>query len=170
MHLFKKFTFLVRKEHWFCMNYYIDEEALQINEKNIYTAAEVVTLVPVCGNGTLKKFFEANEWTTNYFPNYHLSTDSRRKTTSSWLKTSIEYLLNNSMGEKLDNYFMKITSKRWNQKEMEGKRNIKGGRMGLRTGKHFSKPNPAFFQQNILVMYENKLKEVDQLLHACVPN
>ena len=34
------------------MNYYIDEEALQISDKNIYTAVEVVTLVPVCGNGS----------------------------------------------------------------------------------------------------------------------
>ena len=38
MHIFKKFTFLFRKQDWFCMNYYIDEEMLQIKEKNIFTA------------------------------------------------------------------------------------------------------------------------------------
>src|SRR5687768_14518849 len=85
MHLFKKFTFLVRKEHWFCMNYYIDEEALQISDKNIYTAIEVVTLVPVCGNGVMKRFFDANNWTRAYFPNYDLCADSKRKSKSSIL-------------------------------------------------------------------------------------
>lgn len=170
MHLFKKFSFLVRKEHWFCMNYYIDEDALQITEKNIYTATEIVTLVPVCGNGVLKRFFDANEWTQTYFPNFDLSTDSRKKTKSSILKRSIEFLFNNPLGEVLDNYLMKITSKRWSEKELHGKLNIKGGRMGLRTNKHFSKPNPAFFQQKVLSLYENKLKEVDKALSACAAN
>ena len=170
MHLFKKFTFLVRKQHWFCMNYYIDEDALQISDKNIYTAIEVVTLVPVCGNGVMKRFFDANNWTRAYFPNYDLCADSKRKSKSSFLKRSIEFLFNNSFGEKLDNYLMKLTSRRWMQKEIEGKLNIKGGRMGLRTNKHFSKPNPAFFQQKVLVLYQDKLNEVDRLLPSYAAN
>src|SRR5688572_22112099 len=32
MHLFKKLTFLTGHQHYFCMNYYIDEEALLIKE------------------------------------------------------------------------------------------------------------------------------------------
>jgi hypothetical protein len=47
MHLFKKITFLAGKQHWYCMNYYVDEQALQIREKNVYTAMEIVTLVPM---------------------------------------------------------------------------------------------------------------------------
>jgi hypothetical protein len=164
MHLFKKLTFLVGKEHWFCMNYFIDEHALQISEKNIFTAMEVVTLVPVCGNGTLKNFFDANKWTQAYFPNYDMSSDSLRKPKSSWLKKIIETCLDNSLGEWLDNYLMKITAKRWYQKELLGKLNIKGGRMGLRTGRHFAKPNPVFFQERIILLYENKLKEIEKTM------
>jgi hypothetical protein len=170
MHIFKKFTFLVRKEHWFCMNYYVDEDALQISDKNIYTATEVVTLVPVCGNGVLKNFFDANNWTRAYFPNFELCTDSKKKSKSSILKKSIEFLFNNSLGERLDNYLMGVTSRRWNQKELNGKLNIKGGRMGLRTNKHFSKPNPAFFQQKVLLLYEDKLNEVDRHLPSYAVN
>jgi hypothetical protein len=164
MHLFKKLTFLVGKQHWFCMNYFIDEHALQINEKNIFTAMEVVTLVPVCGNGTLKNFFDANKWTKAYFPNYDLPYDSLRKPKSSWLKKILETCLDNSFGEWLDNYLMKITAKRWYQKELLGKLNIKGGRMGLRTGRHFAKPNPVFFQERIILLYENKLKEIEKTM------
>jgi hypothetical protein len=170
MHIFKKVTFLLHKEHWFCMNYYVDEDALQISDKNIYTATEVVTLVPVCGNGVLKSFFEANNWTRAYFPNYELCTDSKKKSKSSVLKKSIELILNNALGDRLDNYLMRLTSRRWSHKELEGKVNIRGGRMGLRTNKHFSKPNPAFFQQKVLLLYQDKLSEVDRILHTSAVN
>jgi hypothetical protein len=56
MHLFKKLTFLVGKQHYFCMNYFVDEEALTIQEKNLFTAVEVATLIPVCGNGSMESF------------------------------------------------------------------------------------------------------------------
>ena len=54
LHLFKKFTFLVGKENFFCMNYFVDEEALVIPEKNIYTAVEIVTLLPIARNFYIK--------------------------------------------------------------------------------------------------------------------
>lgn len=166
MHLFKKLTFMVGREHWFCMNYYIDEQALQISEKNIYTAIEIITLIPVCGDGAIKNFFDENNWAQMYFPNYKLPTDSLKKVRNSFIKIFFESVFNNPVGEWLDNYLMKITTKRWDQKEYQGKLNINGGRMGLRTGKHFSKPNPAFFQQKVLLQYERKLKEIDKSLQA----
>ena len=166
MHLFKKFTFLVGKQHWFCMNYYIDEEALQITDKNIYTATEVVTLVPVCGNGMLKQFYDANAWTRIFFPNYQQYTSAIRASGPGIFKKIVEQVFNNSFGEMIDNYLMKLTTRRWNQKEYEGRLNIKGGRMGLRTGKHFSKPNPAFFQQKVLLNYERKLGEIEKYTTA----
>jgi len=164
MHLFKKLTFLIGRQHWFCMNYYIDEEALLIAEKNIFTATEVITLLPVCGNGTLESFFEANEWVHLYFPNYQLCTKSRKKVRPSFLKRFLEFSLNNLFGEWLDNKLMRITTKRWMQKELRGKLNMKGNRVGLRMSKHFSKPNPEFFQQKVLQLYASKLKEMEKNL------
>src|SRR5215831_9645836 len=68
LHLFKKLTFLVGKENFFCMNYFVDEEALTISEKNIYTAVEIVTLLPMAGTFTLNKFFDKNQWTKKWLP------------------------------------------------------------------------------------------------------
>jgi len=62
MHLFKKLTFLAGKQHLYCMNFYIDEDSLLISEKNIYTATEIITLLPVAGRASLKDFFEFNAW------------------------------------------------------------------------------------------------------------
>ena len=53
MHLFKKWSFIRGRQHWYCMNYFVDEEALEIEEKNIFTATELITLLPACGNGGL---------------------------------------------------------------------------------------------------------------------
>jgi hypothetical protein len=69
MHGFKKLNFLIGREDWYCMNYYVDEEALKIEEMNIFTATELITLKPVCGNGALERFFDANDWATAYLPN-----------------------------------------------------------------------------------------------------
>jgi len=164
MHLFKKLTFLVGRQHWYCMNYYVDEEALRIEEQNVFTAMELITLIPVSGNGTMQKFFTANEWATVYYPSYAgKAAGSKTSARRFWFKRLVEWLFNNKTGDRLDDYLMKLTSKRWQQKEDEKRTNINGRRMGLRTGKHYSKPNPAFMQHSLLSLYKNKLAAWEKL-------
>jgi hypothetical protein len=158
MHFYKKLTFLTGRQHWYCMNYYIDEEALRIEEENIFTATELITLLPVCGNGTMDRFFETNNWTTIYFPNQPGIKHSHFASRSSWLKKSIEWIFNNRLGNALDNYFMRLTSNRWTTKEKQQRVNVNGNRMGLCTGKHFSKPNPVYFQKKVLEALNSRLK------------
>jgi hypothetical protein len=161
MHVFKKFSFLFGRQHWYCMNYYIDEEALEIEEKNLYTAIELITLLPVCGNGILHEFFRKNSWTGAFYPNYRLKTadmDFRRR--DSGLKRMLESVFSGRLGDWLDNYLMRITSSRWEKKEAFERRSVKGNRMGLKTGKHFSKPNPGFFQKDILNLYGDNLSRL----------
>ena len=160
MHLFKKLTYLFGKQHFYCMNYYVDEEALSIQEKNVFTAIEVATLIPVCGNGSMENFFTANPWIELYYPNYAVDVESRKNSKHSWLKKAAEFLLNILPANKLDNYLMMLTTKRWNRKEAEHRLNSSGRRMGLHTNKHFSKPNPEHLQRQILDLYEKRWKEM----------
>src|SRR6202000_1190878 len=74
MHLFKKLTYLRGRQHRYCMNYFVDEDALEIREKNIFTATELITLLPASGNTGLNKVFQANDWTTSYYPQYRYRT------------------------------------------------------------------------------------------------
>ena len=71
----------------------------------------------------------------------------------------MESVLNNKLGDSLDDYFMRLTTQRWKKKEDEHRLNTKGERMGLKTGKHFSKPNPIFFHDAFMSKYEKKLEE-----------
>lgn len=161
MHLFKKFTFITGHQHWYCMNYYIDEEAMLIEEQNIFTATEMVTLLPVCGNGTMDRFYDKNSWTENYFPNQPIRKQSMLLSRSGWLKRSVEWLLDNKAGNVFDDLLMRITTRRWQEKEQLQKTNSHGNRMGMSAGKHFSKPKPEFFQRRVLESLEKKLMKMD---------
>jgi len=161
MFLFIKLFYLVKRPYWYCLNYFIDEEALQIEEKNVFTAIETMTLIPVCGNGTMDKFFNANSWITNYYHDYATVTNNHKTYSNKhWIKTLIEWSLNNRVGSWLDNYFFRLTKKRWNKMEGKGITNEKGQRFGMKADKHFSKPNPVFFQEKLLARYSNRLNEL----------
>ena len=160
MHCFKKLTFLVNKEHYFCMNYYIDEEQLEINEKNIYTAIEIGTLIPLHGDTIFEKFYAVNSWTRNFLPNKNMRIASAKPVKTSFLKNLIELLLNIPPGNTIDSMFMKITAGRWSKKTLLKKLNNHGLLMGMLTAKHYAKPDPANFQSKLLARYERKVSEI----------
>jgi len=159
MHLYKKWSFLRGRQHWYCMNYFIDEEALEIEEKNIFTATELITLLPACGNGGLVRFFDANNWVTSFLPHYKdRPSQTPPNPPPGFWKRTVEKMLNGRAGDRLDDFFCRLTSTRWNKKEKRGALDGKGQRMSLRTGKHFSRPNPEMLQKRILNAYADKLK------------
>jgi hypothetical protein len=162
LHLFKKNPFLKNRNEYYCMNYFVDEADLLIEEKNIYTATELYTIVPMAGNGSLKRFFDANSWSHNYFPNLLLPAIKKENKRLPWYKRLFESFFNTRLGDWLDNYFFRLTTKRWKKKEDESRLNTKGERMGLKTGKHFSKPNPKFFHDWFMAKYEKKLNELTE--------
>lgn len=161
MHLFKKMSYLRNRQNWYCMNYYVDEEALEIKEKNIFTATEMITLLPASGNGGLARFFDANDWTSHYFPHYKTrQKEAKGPVPTSFFKTTFENLLDNRWGDRLDDLLQRWTTSRWEKKEQRGDRNKKGNRMSLQNEKHFSRPNPENFQQRVLGRYDLRLKEL----------
>lgn len=160
MHLFKKLTFLVNKEHFFCMNYFIDEDGLEIVEKNIYTATEVVTLIPLEGDVAFEKFFSANAWTMAYLPNNYMRVSSAKPLQNNVIKTLVEVALNNRIGCVIDDLLRKITASRWLKKTVQKKLNIKGLVMGMATSKHYAKPDPVNFQLKLIQRYENRMHEL----------
>lgn len=159
MHLFKKLTFITGHQHYFCMNYYIDEEAMLIGSQNIFTAIEIGTLLPVAGKETLDNFFSINNWSREFFSPREYKLQKRRKGRH-WLKSCTEWIFDNRIGDHFDNWLLKITTRRWQQKSNRGKRNKNGNTMNLVTGKHFSRSNPGAFQEKVLAKYEQKLMDL----------
>ena len=160
MHLFKKWTMLTGRNHLYCMNYYIDEEAMELEDKNIFTAIELKTLMPVAGSKKLKIFHDKNDWAAAWLPNYGEYAFHGADRKKYLLKSLFESLLNNQFGQWLDNRFYQWTTNRWKKKEDAGKCNEKGQPMRLITGKHFAKSNAGNLQEKVLSSYEKKVKEV----------
>jgi hypothetical protein len=159
LHGMKKLTFLFNKQDLFCMNYLIDESSLVIREKNIYTAVEISTVLPLQGISIFEDFFEENKWAKTFFPNKFFNFSSSGEIKKNWVRALVPWLLNNPLGDVLDNFLMKRTSSRWQRKTTQGRINSKGKPLSMDLGKHYSKPNPENFQKRLLLRYEKSLAD-----------
>jgi hypothetical protein len=154
---FKKLASLLGQQRFFCMNYFIDEQALEIPEKTLYSAIEIKTLLPLYGSTMFEKFFQANEWATEALPSTKTNAGNRKKRGSAF-KWVMEHLLNNSLGNKLDNLLLHATLKRLKKKEHALQKEII---RGLLIGeKHVARHNPEVFQKELMIRYELKVAEV----------
>ena len=157
MHFFKKFTFLVNRQHYYCMNYYVDEDQLEIVEKNIYTAIEVATLIPLQGRDAFEDFYSANSWAKAYLPNKFIGLSATKKLRSNKFKVFVEWLLDNAFGNWLEELLMRVTARRWNRKTDRKKLNVKGKVMSMAASKHVAKPDPRNFQASFIKDYHEKV-------------
>jgi predicted nucleotidyltransferase len=157
MHCFKKVAILLNKEDLFCMNYYIDEEMLQIKEKNIYTAIELATLLPLRGIEVFKEFFKQNDWSKNFLPNHSLRVSYVEETRNPFFKNAIEFIFRNSFGNLVDLLLMNISTYLWRKKTMKGKLNKRGIVLSMDASRHYAKPSPMAFQKKFMALYEKKI-------------
>ena len=118
LHLFKKLTFITGHQHYFCMNYFVDTNALEITHPNLYSAIETVTLLPVYNTDIIKRFTKENVWTKNYLPNYSLQDNLSYlvEHTKKPFKRFAEDFINLLAPQKLNRFFMKLTDRKWRRK------------------------------------------------------
>lgn len=157
MHCLKKASYLLKKEQLFCMNYYIDEAALEIREKNIYTATEVATLLPLRGIDAFEAFYRSNTWSRAFLPNHSMRISYVKDIERSFVKRFCEACLDNSAGNLLDTALMKLTAYRWREKTRKGKLNNRGIVMSMEASKHYAKPDPRDFQEKLVGNYEQRI-------------
>ena len=148
---------LQKKEDLFCMNYYIDEETLQIKEKNIYTATEIATLLPLRGIEAFKTFFAQNTWSRAFLPNHSLRISYVMETKNPFFKRAVELIFRNAIGNLIDDMLMKLSIYKWNRKTRIGKLNKRGSIMSMDASKHYAKPSPLTFQKKFMEAYEKKI-------------
>ena len=159
--LFKR-LFLLNSHKFFCTNYLIDSQSLEIEEKNIYTAMETTTLIPVYGKELYEKFVTKNQWTKNHLPNMELHRTAFITEKTSLLKDVGEKILSGSAGEKLDLLFMNLAIKRW-KKQFGNSFSSVDFELAFKSKRNVSKNHPQFFQKQILNHYQEKIEKFEML-------
>lgn len=152
---------LFNSRKYFCINYFIDTDMLEIPDKNIYTATEIITLKNITGAKIFSDFMHANAWTTNFYPNFlpehnYIESGIRKY----FLKSIFEKLMNNFIGNWLDNACLAITIQYWKRKFKE--LSFIELETNLRSRKHVSKHHPQGFQFKVLVALEKKRHVFEQ--------
>lgn len=156
-----KLAGLFRFRDWFCVNYTVDETALEIVEKNIFTAMEIVTLIPCRGEQIMHRFFKTNQWVYEHFPNCTLGKTPAKKIPFTPIKSVIEWIFNNKLGDKLDDALVRFFDKRWKKLRTKNHVGPKGHQLGACTAyKHCCKPFPKHFQQRVLDTHHEKVEKI----------
>jgi hypothetical protein len=156
--LFKK-IFLFNSHKYFCVNYFIDTEHLEIEEQNLFTATETVTLLPLYGAHWYQAFCRENKWAWSQFPNVvQRQVDQIRNNHPVFLKTLLERMFSGKFGTWLDRTFMKLTLRYWDRKFKPKDATI--FEVALKSRRYVSKHHPLNFQKRVLEQFEKRCREV----------
>jgi hypothetical protein len=156
---FKKF-FLQRSEKYFCMNYFLEEDHLEVPDKNIFVAHEVRSIVPATNLELYKRFQEANSWTNQFLPNKPLHDRVLvEKPSLRFLGRFFEVMLSGSIGNWLEKRFFSFMEKRRKRKFRHFSE--EEFNLNMRTQKHAEKHHPAGTQFRVLNAYEQRMKKFD---------
>lgn len=164
LHLFKKLTFLVNMQDSFCMNYFIADQHLEIEEQNYFTAIELNTLIPLTGIHYYNQLLKANSWTKKYLPNKCVHVPKTVPQAPKNIKLFLEKLL---PSKKLNHFFMRITDKRWQKKWQKRGVSQEVYQLAFKTNLYVSKNHPTNNQKNILEQY-SKGKQQPQKKHMLI--
>jgi len=157
--IFKK-IFLLNSKKYFCVNYFIDSKNLEIQDKNIFTATELVFAKPMYNPDLCNAFFEANTWKREYYPNKEReSTSGAHPLNKSFIKKMLEFVFKGSLGEKIDSWCFKHTLNYWKKKFPDF--NEERFDLNLRSRKNVSKHHPNAFQERVLKQLEEKTREFE---------
>jgi len=156
-----KRIFLRNSHKRFCVNYYIDDAHLEIEEKNIFTATELVTLIPVGNVEGHAKLIESNRWIQDFFPNFN-SPGGRQSTNqrSSWMKRLAELAIE-PIGDFLDNRILQIAHRRA-KKRHSHKFSPADFEIAFKSRKDISKNHERHFQKHITELFDRKVERFQE--------
>jgi hypothetical protein len=152
-----KRVFLSNSHKHFCVNYFVDSDHLEIEEKNIFTATELATVIPFQNGLLYQQLLEKNSWLHAFFPNFkqrrstHLPVPKKRIAQS-----LLECAINLLGGNFWERHFMKMTQKRWDtlyQKSLSSP----DFKVAFKTKTYASKNHPKHFQRRVIEQHQQRL-------------
>lgn len=163
--MFKR-VFFFNSHKYFCCNYFVDSNHLEIEEKNLFTATELATLVPLYGHRMYTSLMHRNAWLLNFFPNYEINSGEHLiKEETSIIKQAWENVLKNKFWDGPEKFLMQLTIKRW-RRLYEKKYQTNDFNIAFRSNEYISKNHPNHYQQKVMKSYDEKLRNYSTQFHV----
>lgn len=159
--LFKK-SFLFNSHKYFCVNYFIDTNSLEIPDKNLFAATELLSIIPASNAELYKKLIQANSWIKEFYPNGTLKTDKYpvQLANRGFLKRVGEIIFAGKFGDKIDDICFKKTLSTWKKKFEHF--NEQEFDLNLRTRKNVSKHHPNGFQLKVMKNFTDNVQRFEE--------
>lgn len=146
--LFRMF-FLFNSSKQFCINYFVTKDQLTIEEQNIFTATEIVTLIPTYGETLYRDMQTTNYWTSEYYPNNKTTVDiALISPLCERCKLLLERCLKGNIGNRLDDYLLRKTEAYWQKKFAHMPDDDR--KIAFKSTKQVSKQHANFYQKKVL--------------------
>jgi hypothetical protein len=153
---FKK-LFLFNSKKYFCVNYFLSSDQLEIPDRNVFVACEISTLMPVSNKALFDKYLEHNKWVEDFLPN-------KKAYNAQFLKDHLpkrpiskllEIAFGGKLGDALDRQFFRLTLNTWEKKFSDFSK--EDFDLNMRSKKNVSKHHPRGFQKKVLQEFENRI-------------
>lgn len=156
--IFFKKIFLLNSRKYFCVNYFVDIDNLEIPDENFFTAIEIAHLLPVLNFDRIETFKSSNKWSKAHVSHFnHPLKGKDYKRNWRW-GNIVAFILKGKLGDRLDLYFMKLTYKRWQKKFPDF--DADKFELTMRTNRGVSKHHPRNFQERVLREYQERIEKI----------
>ncbi len=156
--LFKKIA-LGNRRKFFCINYYLSEDALEIRERDVYVATEIAHLKPLHNYPMYAKFMRHNVWIKQYYPNYaeRFENDWWVNDRASLLQKLLELPFLPAFANRFDYWLMKKMETIWKNRyphlSDEDRCRL------FRCEPHVSTAHGGDFQKKVMGRYRTRLRQ-----------
>lgn len=115
--IFFKKTFLLNKKKFLCLNHFVTESYFDVEERNIYTALEIATLIPLYNHTLLQEYLRHNSWVSDLLPNVFVrAARSECPPRSSILQRILELPMRGGWADRFDELLMRFWKSTWDRR------------------------------------------------------
>ncbi len=157
--VYKK-IFLSNSKKYFCMNYFITSDNLEIAERNRFTATEITTLLPIYGKEIFEQFYIKNTWVKKYFPNKNIDISAIKTIQKTSITNLFENHSHNSIGTIIEKFCFKFTYLHWKKKFEKSLGS--DFELAFKSTNKVSKHHPQNFQNKVIASLNMKYDVINK--------
>ncbi|HRI80504.1 MAG TPA: hypothetical protein PLR06_13305 [Cyclobacteriaceae bacterium] len=167
--LYRKLFVPLSRYKEFCTNYFIASDHLEIEEKNLFTATELITLIPLYNMELYTHLLSANGWTNDYFPNFRKKEYPDLNFQENKFKKGLEKLISLFFRSRTDQLLMGISLKRFTQQHAH-KFTPSEFSQAFKTRNYVSKGHLGNHQTRVLSLLQERTKSLEARYAIAYPH